>query len=433
MQQKGGTGFRGEEMIKAWKVLVLALVVIGFSSTADGQMRSRRALAPAYNYTQAGTNWNYTPPNVYPSGYQVPDELPSPQASTRRVQDTAPPVPNGNTRTPTELPVPNQLQPNSGSQSRNVTPEMVPMGNRSVDPALPSMPSGKLVYPDQGFVAPIDAPDPLQASCCPDHAPGAHPISSPGVIDFTKPNSMRESIGAKAWCDGDCEGGCDRCRPEFGLRKWRERSLEETVSAGAKRYAFFDFGGYFGDSDSSFGGPNAANRGRYPHRDNVLFSGGFGRYFSDRFRMDISSRYRFVEVDGGFVNSTTGAVGIDGGSNAWTGMLTGRHDLPGLHPCIKPYVSAGVGLAFHRTHATSIVSQAALIQQLGHYTEESTEFSWAVGGGVAFKMTRNVYFDLDYQYIDLGDVSSGIDINGDRVLFDDLVGHEVALRLRFDF
>ena len=230
----------------------------------------------------------------------------------------------------------------------------------------------------------------------------------------------------------------------FKLSRWLDlrgrrskfKGLDGLFQGGGPMYAFFDFSAVFSDSESRFSNGVAGTQTGVPfgHKEAFSFGAGLGRYLSKDLRVDVSARNRYIELENQLPGAMGNAFHADGGSDVWTGMFNARHNLPGFHPCIKPYMSAGVGLAYHRAQASTILVGPAVVGPFqSHLNEESTEFAWSVGGGVAFKMTKKMFFDFDYQYIHLGDAATGVSTGGSSILFDELRAHEVAFRLRFNF
>ena len=204
-------------------------------------------------------------------------------------------------------------------------------------------------------------------------------------------------------------------------------------------YMFVDFGGYFGRGTATLEGSNLS----FEQDDNLLFGAGVGRYLCNNFRVDLSGRYRFAEIDGDSLidaSSPFQVQNIDGGTEIFTTMLIGRYDLPGFRGCIKPYFSAGVGVAYGRSHgsATTVGANSpfdlAVLNAEGFPSNEETTFAYVLGGGVSMKMTDKMYFDLDYQYTAFNeDRETGASFSGNRIQFDNLAANEVAFRLRFNF
>ena len=224
-------------------------------------------------------------------------------------------------------------------------------------------------------------------------------------------------------------------------RRTSRRDRRGSCLLGGDRpsYMFIDFGGYFGRGTATLGGSNLS----FGQDDNLLFGAGVGRYLCNNVRVDLSGRYRFAEIDGDDLidaSSPFQVQNVDGGTEIFTTMLTGRYDLPGFSGCIKPYFSAGVGLAYGRSHgsATTVGASTPLslpvLNAEGFPSEEATTFAYVLGGGVSLKMTDQMYFDLDYQYTAFNeDRETAPSFAGNTIRFDNLAANEVAFRLRFNF
>lgn len=461
------------------KYLWLALATIAFSTPAFAQSYS-------FSDSQVQQTGYQQQSGPYYTRHRIQDELPAPG-----MQD--PQLPGGNSSPPTGLPTPAPRNV-TGSPSRNVPPmgtgvdpQTLPMESRSVpmprvemapspspyaapstnlsDMSAPMMspPTMNLNSGGPGYSQPMMMPAPYQdAPCCPDHAVPSQSAYAPVInapMNFSSGNEMGSVLMQPAsqsmtmsddcGCGSDCGGSCESMglgNGRLGLGNLNGASIGHGLGSnvgsfrslfeGGPMYAFFDFGGFFSESESRFSGtglsPVAANP--FGHKDSFLFGAGLGRYINNDLRIDLSARYRYVELE----DQMPGANGFrylaDGGDDVWTGMLTARHNLPGVHPCIKPYLSVGAGFALHRAQASNLfVTPAVQGVRQPHTNEEFTEFAWAVGGGVAFKMTSHMFFDVDYQYINMGDAATGPAPGGRSILFDDLTANEVAFRLRFNF
>jgi opacity protein-like surface antigen len=265
------------------------------------------------------------------------------------------------------------------------------------------------------------------------------PIQQPMI---STPAMMSMDDGCS--CGSDCGGGCASNMGlgngslglgSFGIGSGLGSGLGG-LSQGGPMYAFFDFGVNFSENDSFFSDAVAGQlRGRpFGHKDAFIFGAGLGRYITSDMRVDFGARYRHLELEDQIPDSNGFGYLADGGNSVWTGMVTARHNLPGFHPCIKPYFSLGGGLAYHRAQASSWITGPSVSGfPQAHLSEETTEFAWSVGGGVAFKMTSNMFFDVDYQYIDMGDAATGTDTSGRSMQFGSLTANEVVFRLRYNF
>lgn len=69
----------------------------------------------------------------------------------------------------------------------------------------------------------------------------------------------------------------------------------------------------------------------------------------------------------------------------------------------SPYIGAGVGFSKLKTNAVD--KQADLVD----FAEETTKFSWSVGGGLSLKVTNRFNIDAGYRYYELGSLGASDD------------------------
>ena len=70
----------------------------------------------------------------------------------------------------------------------------------------------------------------------------------------------------------------------------------------------------------------------------------------------------------------------------------------------SPYVSAGAGFSKLKTNAVDITPAGGI-----DFAEETTQFSWAVGGGLSLKVTNRFNIDAGYRYYELGNLGASDD------------------------
>lgn len=69
-------------------------------------------------------------------------------------------------------------------------------------------------------------------------------------------------------------------------------------------------------------------------------------------------------------------------------MAQGYIDLP-VTRYVQPYLNAGAGASFYHVSGFSA-------------SESATNFAWNIGGGVGFRLTRNLTADTGLRYVDMG-------------------------------
>lgn len=103
-------------------------------------------------------------------------------------------------------------------------------------------------------------------------------------------------------------------------------------------------------------------------------------------------------------------------------------DIP-IGAAITPYVGGGVGAAFI-DHETTVYDDDGVNYSRSH---ESTNFAWAVGGGLAWAIDGHKTIDISYRYVDAGD-SSVKKGNWEPISANTSIAtHDVMLGFRYGF
>ena len=142
---------------------------------------------------------------------------------------------------------------------------------------------------------------------------------------------------------------------------------------------------------------------------------GIGSYFSETFSGEISLAQR-----NGFKYATTGvtdsnlrykadveslAVLINGYFNA--------QPLSIIQTSVTPYLGVGVGFSRNKMGAVDItqINDGVSLGNAASNTE--TEFAYKLALGALINLSDNVSVDLNYQYVDLGNIKSGTNLSWD--------------------
>jgi opacity protein-like surface antigen len=190
--------------------------------------------------------------------------------------------------------------------------------------------------------------------------------------------------------------------------------------------------------------------------DTWTLGGGIGRYFTPSLRGDITYDHRFDADASGTLSAHP--AGLDGertfGIENDVVLFNLYYDF-NRSGRFSPYVGAGLGFTFNRTTsgtATSTCNCTGAIEG-----GEETDFAAAlmagltmqIGGGqtmvggsskdgpMAVDSGRNLYLDLGYRFLYLGDVTTGQIVNSvpvaEVVTVDSITEHEFRVGLRYDF
>jgi opacity protein-like surface antigen len=179
-----------------------------------------------------------------------------------------------------------------------------------------------------------------------------------------------------------------------------------------------------------FEDPEIGNFG-FSNEDDQVFGGGLALGYDMR-RMEGRVPLRF-EVEGfwrerGDDNWDVAGFGtVNNRVEVGTLFANVYFDIP-LGWVITPYIGGGLGMSWldYRTRATA--TDNGLLTTEG--SDDSWEFAWNVGAGLAWFMTESIALDLNYRYVDAGEASTDIEgVNSQA----DIILHEFLLGLRFTF
>lgn len=171
---------------------------------------------------------------------------------------------------------------------------------------------------------------------------------------------------------------------------------------------------------------------------------GVGYAFNEQFRVEARLGNRKGEF-----NETKFGVGarageeyrVNGEISSTTLTVESFYDFT-FSEKIMPYVKAGIGLAQNdysaRLGGAGIAAFDAADGAVdGYYDlyadETSTSFTWNVGLGVNVPVSDSVSVIAEYQYISLGDASTGADSFTDGFQIDGAEATELMVGLRFNF
>ena len=216
-------------------------------------------------------------------------------------------------------------------------------------------------------------------------------------------------------------------------------------------YVGVDLGGALVKGDTDFSGADVDTNGALPTFDlddtNVVLGAVIGYDFAGPFRAGLELRNRDFETAGGYLAATGDLAGdftsLKGEVESTTLMLTGYHDFAAIGG-VQPYAKAGIGVAFNNTSATSAgayyspvwtgtTRESTTVTGVTYPGDSNTEFAWELGGGLSMPLNHRLLVDVGYQYVDAGESETGINAAGDRIVFDQLAGHEATVGLRLKF
>jgi len=167
---------------------------------------------------------------------------------------------------------------------------------------------------------------------------------------------------------------------------------------------------------------------------NSSFGLGLGYEINPHLRADVIGHYRRISSEEeNTTNKTLLAADID---NATIMSNIYFHPIKSTRKKsrINPYIVAGIGFAFNNSSniAVSGLTEGTI---LGN---RDTSLAWKIGSGLSLPLSESFNVDLEYNYIDLGEVETGITASipgGDLTSSTriSLTAHEVTLGLKYYF
>lgn len=162
------------------------------------------------------------------------------------------------------------------------------------------------------------------------------------------------------------------------------------------------------------------------------FGLGIGYYFNDWLRLDLTGEYRGrANFHGSEIYSVNGGYATDeytGSKSEWLFLLNGYVDL-GTWYRATPYIGGGAGAA--QLHVTDYASAGAP-PFTGGLSRTQYNFAWAAMAGVGYAVAPNILIDVNYRYINFGDVTTAGDSFGAMTLTN-LAAHEIRIGFRWCF
>jgi opacity protein-like surface antigen len=181
-----------------------------------------------------------------------------------------------------------------------------------------------------------------------------------------------------------------------------------------------------------FEDPEIDNFG-FSNEDDQVFGGGLALGYDMR-RMEGMVPLRF-EVEGfwrerGDNNWVVAGEGtVNNRVEVGTLFANVYFDIP-LGWVITPYIGGGLGMSWldYRTRLSATENGNGPLTVEG--SDDSWEFAWNVGAGIAWFMTESIALDFNYRYVDAGEASTNIEGFNSQA---DIILHEFLLGLRFTF
>lgn len=193
------------------------------------------------------------------------------------------------------------------------------------------------------------------------------------------------------------------------------------VTAAKAQSSRLYFAGYMGlntSTDHEFSETSTPARGDFEFKNTPSFAGALGLRIDNSWRVEAEISYSNPDLNSvDFANGNTFPMGGD--LTTYLFMMNAYYDFDMQWKSLTPFVTAGVGLAYH---------DAQINDSSGFTTNASgtdVGFAYQVGGGLKYRMSDDLALSGAYRYL------GGTDINIDSYSIN-YSGHEFRFGLEYD-
>lgn len=165
---------------------------------------------------------------------------------------------------------------------------------------------------------------------------------------------------------------------------------------------------------------------------------GFGVYFTEHLRGDVTMEYRGEYNFSGVADPTfptpppESPLSQAGDVDSFVTLFNAYLDIAHFGG-VTPYIGAGIGFAYNNM-------SDVFIRESGFSTrgDSNTDFAWALMAGLVIELSPDLKLDTNYRYINWGDAISGTtgsdgSINLPPIIARDMSAHEIRVGIRYDF
>ena len=181
-------------------------------------------------------------------------------------------------------------------------------------------------------------------------------------------------------------------------------------------YTAFKSGASFGQNtglvnyDNNVGEGGAATLENSDLSSSLTSGISVGMYFTNNLRGDFSLEYKNNQKLS-TTDSPIPAFDYTGDFSSVSSFLTGFYDFNAvdiLDKSITPFVLGGIGYAINESGKIKILEIGAAESEAVFMDSDFEEnIAWKVGAGASVNITKNLIFDMQYEFVDLGSVKAG--------------------------
>ncbi len=169
--------------------------------------------------------------------------------------------------------------------------------------------------------------------------------------------------------------------------------------AGAQSSRLY-FAGYLGlntFTESNFSETTTNSDGDIEYKNAVSLAGALGLRLTPQWRVEGEISRRNADADR-IDFAAGGSFELGGNLESWLYMLNLYYDFDWEWQNIRPFLTAGIGLA---SHEAQIDTPAGGVPAA---TDDSLGFAWALGGGLKYRVNPDVAITGNYRYVGTSDI-----------------------------
>ena len=170
---------------------------------------------------------------------------------------------------------------------------------------------------------------------------------------------------------------------------------------------------------------------------------GFGYKWNSWFRTDVTVDYEWPGHFHGRLPCPAPCTGAAvpefsdefADISAWTTLVNAYFDVPlfAEGPTgLTPYIGAGIGAADLMTAKVTFINPGGATG--GWPNASQWNFAWSLTAGVSYAVTKNILFDVNYRYVNLGNAVSGATLpqfGNQPIHYDNIHANELRVGLRY--
>jgi opacity protein-like surface antigen len=148
--------------------------------------------------------------------------------------------------------------------------------------------------------------------------------------------------------------------------------------------------------DNEFSETTTPVSGDIKFKNAFSMAGSLGLRLTRQFRVEGELSYRKSDMD--VMDVPAGSFKMDGQIRSWISLLNGYYDFNMGWTSLNPFLSAGLGVAWHNTE----IDDAAGIAP--DASDDDLGLAWQVGGGLKLRMSDDMAFTGGYRYLATSDI-----------------------------